>query len=49
MDGPNVNKKFVKELGAELQKEMGPSDQRELLSLGSCGLHTVHNSYKKKP
>lgn len=47
MDGPKVNIKFLRELNAELNGEKGPGEQKNLLSLGSCGLHTVHNAYKK--
>lgn len=45
MDGPNVNKKFLLDLKSK-RKEENP-DGAVLLNLGSCGLHTVHNSYKK--
>lgn len=43
MDGPNVNFKMVSELQKEL--EVSP-DRPTLLSIGSCGLHTVHNAFK---
>lgn len=42
MDGPNVNWKVFKDLSAELQENEGKS----LLNIGSCGLHTLHNSFK---
>lgn len=45
MDGPNVNKKFLQDLKSKLKEEHG--DGSILLNLGSCGLHTIHNSYKK--
>ena len=42
MDGPNVNGKFV-EL---IQKEHGEQyDGTPLQIVGSCGLHTLHNSF----
>ena len=45
MDGPNVNKKFLKNLKFK-QKDENP-DGIEILDIGSCGIHTIHNSYKK--
>lgn len=43
IDGPNVNFKFI-EL---FQKYLGEDEEDViLLNLGSCGLHTVHNSFK---
>lgn len=43
MDGPNVNFKFLN----NLQQEHGElHGGRQLISVGSCGLHTVHNSFK---
>jgi len=43
MDGPNVNLKFLN----NLQQEHGELHRgRQLISAGSCGLHTVHNSFK---
>ena len=45
MDGPNVNLKFIQELKAEQRK--ANVDGPVLLDLGSCGLHTVHNGYKR--
>ena len=44
MDGPNVNKKFIKELQAELCE--ADIDRPLSLDIGTCGLHTVHNAYK---
>lgn len=44
MDGPNVNKKVFKDLTKYLS-ELHP-DHPELLDLGVCPLHTVHNSFK---
>lgn len=45
MDGPNVNKKFLKDLKAH-QKEENPAGM-QMLDIGSCGIHTTHNAYKK--
>ncbi|XP_059415170.1 uncharacterized protein LOC132149789 [Carassius carassius] len=43
MDGPNVNFKFLN----NLQQEHGElHGGRQLILVGSCGLHTVHNSFK---
>lgn len=44
MDGPNVNKKFYKLLKAYLADDN--SRTLVLLEMGSCGLHTTHNSFK---
>lgn len=43
MDGPNVNWKVFKTLCKEMEDDNGMS----LINIGSCGLHTVHNSFKK--
>lgn len=43
MDGPNVNFKVQRLLNEELKSYPGCS---QLLDLGSCGLHTVHNALK---
>lgn len=43
MDGPNVNFKFLNNLQQEHGELYGG---RRLISVGSCGLHTVHNSFK---
>ncbi|GBN74585.1 hypothetical protein AVEN_10898-1 [Araneus ventricosus] len=42
MDGPNVNWKFFENLQADLEKEYS----HEALSIGSCGLHILHNAFK---
>ncbi|XP_065125255.2 uncharacterized protein [Paramisgurnus dabryanus] len=42
MDGPNVNLK----LGDLLQKEHAELYGAQLVKVGSCGLHTVHNAVK---
>lgn len=39
MDGPNVNKSF--------QKIFSESVDHKFLDLGTCSLHTVHNSFQK--
>ena len=43
MDGPNVNKKFERELMEELEKDQSTS----FISTGGCPLHTVHNGFGK--
>ena len=43
MDGPAVNWKFHKQLQTELSDEFGG---KQLLNVGSCGLHTIHNCFK---
>ena len=42
MDGPNVNWKLYNLFQAEIQKETS----MQLLNVGSCGLHIVHNALK---
>ena len=42
MDGPNVNTSFL----TSLNKERMDRELSHLVSLGSCGLHTIHNSFK---
>lgn len=42
MDGPNVNLK----LGDLLQKEHAELYGAQLVKVGSCGLHTLHNAVK---
>jgi hypothetical protein len=43
MDGPAVNYKFLDDLKVDLQDS---NTDRELLSLGSCGLHVVHGAFQ---
>lgn len=45
MDGPAVNKSLIK----SLEKEIASKDPNNpvLLDLGSCGLHSVHGSFKE--
>ena len=43
MDGPNVNWKFFE----MLQKKLEDDIQGQLLNIGSCGLHTVHNAFRR--
>ena len=43
MDGPSVNWKFHKMVNSELEKDVN----RNLINLGSCGLHIVHGAFKK--
>ena len=44
MDGPNVNWKFH-DLLQEHNSE-ADEDASTLISVGSCGLHVVHNAFK---
>ncbi len=44
MDGPNVNLKLHALMDEELCSETEGAPA--LLSVGSCGLHTVHNAFK---
>lgn len=43
MDGPNVNLKFHRDLSDSLTKE---PEERVLLDIGSCGLHSVNGAFK---
>ncbi|XP_070398050.1 uncharacterized protein [Nothobranchius furzeri] len=43
MDGPNVNWKFLELLQEELREQY---EGRQLIVVGSCGLHTLHNACK---
>ena len=47
MDGPNVNKKFLQDIKAKIKEENCDANGPILLDLGSCGLHTIHNAFKK--
>lgn len=43
MDGPNVNLKLL----TDLQNYLNESpDTLQLLNIGTCGLHTIHNAFK---
>ena len=42
MDGPTVNWKLYKDLQADLQCETG----KQMLNIGSCGLHTIHGAFR---
>ena len=42
MDGPIVNLKLLK----MIQTERSENKQHQLIGIGSCGLHTIHNSFK---
>ena len=42
-DGPNVNTSFLSMLSKEWREE----ELSDLVSIGSCGLHTVNNSFKQ--
>ena len=43
MDGPNVNWKFLEILQQEQAEQYGGA---QLIVVGSCGLHTLHNACK---
>lgn len=43
MDGPAVNRNFVELLHEEHREQCGGA---QLQIIGSCGLHTMHNSFK---
>jgi hypothetical protein len=42
MDGPNVNLKFYNEFSAKFKEENCHSS----IDIGTCSLHTVHNSFR---
>ena len=42
MDGPSVNWKFF----TDMRKKLSDDYEFMLINIGSCGLHTVHNSFK---
>ena len=42
MDGPNVNGKFFELLKQKILSDHGTN----LINIGSCGLHVIHNSFK---
>ena len=42
MDGPNVNLKLLQ----MIQDERSANEQHQLIDIGSCGLHTIHNAFK---
>ena len=42
MDGPNVNWSFFTKFDKTIETEHGT----QLLNVGSCGLHTLHNAFK---
>ncbi|KAJ1519804.1 hypothetical protein ONE63_005057 [Megalurothrips usitatus] len=46
MDGPNVNHACLKELEKDIKAIHG-ADCSTFVNIGSCGLHTVNNSYKQ--
>ncbi|XP_071563117.1 uncharacterized protein [Temnothorax nylanderi] len=43
MDGPNVNFEFLRDLKLDLSSD---PENKKLLDLGSCGLHTMHCAFK---
>ena len=42
MDGPNVNKSFESRLSISLEEKL----ETQSLKMGSCSLHTAHNSFR---
>ena len=42
MDGPNVNWKLFEDLLTQLLSDTG----KQMLNVGSCGLHTIHEAYR---
>ena len=42
MDGPNVNWKLFRNLAKDIEDQT----DRQLLNIGSCALHILHNAYK---
>ena len=45
-DEPNFNKSVSKEISAKLKEATG-HPIHQLIEIGSCPLHTVHNSFGK--
>lgn len=45
MDGPNVNFKFLEDFQKDLIKDT--DNKFKLFQIGSCGLHTIHNAFKR--
>ena len=43
MDGPSVNWKFYGELKKKVNTDYGTT----LINIGFCGLHVMHNSFKR--
>ena len=44
MDGPNVNWKLLSSIVDERQSN---DDYPELLDIGSCSLHVIHDAFRK--
>ena len=44
IDGPIVNHKSLE----KLQKDCLKNEQHELISIGSCGLHTIHRAFQTR-
>ena len=42
MDGPNVNWKLFRNVSNDIEEETN----KQMLNIGSCGLHILHNAYK---
>lgn len=45
MDGPNVNKKCLRDL-IDYLNNLSIDDSVQLLEIGTCILHTIHGSFK---
>ena len=43
LDGPNVNRKAVDLMNSRIERET----KRKLLDVGSCGLHILHNAFRR--
>ena len=41
MDGPNVNLKLLE----KINEERTSNEFHRLISIGSCGLHTIHGAF----
>lgn len=46
INGPAVNWKAFREITSEI-KQLRSSPTFEILNIGSCGLHTIHNAFKE--
>lgn len=45
MDGPNVNWRFYEDFSSE--RRLSDPEFPMLLNIGSCGLHTLHNAFRR--
>ncbi|XP_063234890.1 uncharacterized protein LOC134537894 isoform X3 [Bacillus rossius redtenbacheri] len=46
LDGPNVNLKFLKDFNYMMEKSADNEEDKKLIDVGTCSLHTVHGAYK---